>query len=462
VPTRLHRLTYCPECLKKQQQIDRLQQEIVRLKAKLRYQERTAQEGFFGSNTPSSKVPVKPNRASSPARPPGGRPGHPGHGRKTIAPAEADRVEPLAAPDRCPCCGTGLVHKGYKSRTVVEAQPPRLETVSYRLEQKYCPRCQRTVSARAPGVLPKALFGNRLLAYLAVEHYLRGSTLGHLQRQFGLCYGSLCQALRQLARRLEAIPRGLLREFRRAPVKHADETGWRTDGRNGYAWIFCTEWLTLFRFRRSRSAQVPQEVFGSRPLPGRLVVDRYGAYNRVRCAIQYCYSHLKRTVEDLAKQFPEAAEVQRFVTTFVPLLSSAIRLRSLPISDAEFRRRARGLKQQIVAVAQEPAQHPAVQDVQNLFREKADRLYQWAEDRRVPADNNRAERELRPLVIARKVSFGSQSEEGAHTREVLMSVLHTLQKRTPDVREAFEKLLDELAENPDRDPYQLLGAFDSS
>jgi len=46
----------------------------------------------------------------------------------------------------------------------------------------------------------------------------------------------------------------------------------------------------------------------------------------------------------------------------------------------------------------------------------------------VPADNNRAERELRPLVIARKVSFGSQSDAGAQTREILMTVLHTLKK----------------------------------
>ena len=56
--TSLHRLAYCPECLEKQQEIDRLQEEITRLKARLRYQERTAREGFFGSSTPSAKVPV--------------------------------------------------------------------------------------------------------------------------------------------------------------------------------------------------------------------------------------------------------------------------------------------------------------------------------------------------------------------------------------------------------------------
>ncbi|MHC4397512.1 MAG: IS66 family transposase [Planctomycetota bacterium] len=59
------------------------------------------------------------------------------------------------------------------------------------------------------------------------------------------------------------------------------------------------------------------------------------------------------------------------------------------------------------------AGHPAIQKIQDIFREKADRLYHWAGDRIIPADNNLAERELRPLVIAVKISFGSQSDAGA-------------------------------------------------
>jgi hypothetical protein len=64
------------------------------------------------------------------------------------------------------------------------------------------------------------------------------------------------------------------------------------------------------------------------------------------------------------------------------------------------------------------------------------------------------------LVIARKISFGSQSEQGAQTREILMSVLHTLRKRTHDFVEVFKRALDKLAEDETRDPYKLL--FDSS
>jgi hypothetical protein len=270
----------------------------------------------------------------------------------------------------------------------------------------------------------------------------------------------LWAALHQLARRLASVPRRLLLEYRRAPVKHADETGWRTDGRNGYAWLFSTALISLFRFRQSRAASVAQEVFGTKRLRGILVVDRYNGYNQAPCLIQYCYAHLLREVQDLAKEFPEVSEVSRFVAQFAPLLAEAMKLRAQELTSAQFRQRGLELKVEMKALVHSPAQHPGIQKIQNIFRERAARLYHWAKSSTIPADNNRAERELRPLVIARKVSFGSQSEQGAQTREILMSVLHTLRKRTDKVFDVFQRCLDALAENEKRDPYKLL--FDSS
>lgn len=85
---------------------------------------------------------------------------------------------------------------------------------------------------------------------------------------------------------------------------------------------------------------------------------------------------------------------------------------------AAFGQRALELKMDIKTLVHSPA-HPGIQKIQNIFREKAARLYHWSKKSAIPADNNRAERELRPLVIARKISFGSQSEQGALTREIL-------------------------------------------
>jgi hypothetical protein len=84
---------------------------------------------------------------------------------------------------------------------------------------------------------------------------------------------------------------------------------------------------------------------------------------------------------------------------------------------------------EIKALDHSPAQHPGIQKIQNIFRDRATRLYHWAKSPAIPADNNRAERELRPLVIARKISFGSQSEQGALTRETLMIVLGSVTEK---------------------------------
>lgn len=456
-------MTYCKQCLEKQRKIDELQEEIVRLKAKLRYQERTAQEGFFGSSTPSSKVPVKPSRSVPQPRPQGGgKLGHRGHGRGQISVEQADRVERIVVGDVCPDCGSPLEAKGSKSRTVIDCQPVRIQRVVYRLERKRCPHCRRLFAARPPGVLAKCLYSNALLAHVAVEHYVYGRTLGQIEKQTGIGYSSLVEALHQLSERLTDVPKALIQAYRRAFVKHADETGWRTEGRNGYAWLFCTPELSIYRFRRTRSARVAREVFGDKPLRGVLVVDRYNGYNRMPCSLQYCYAHLLRDVQDLEKEFPENAEIHSFVEALAPQLANAIHLRSLGLPPRPFKREAGKIKNQILQIVNRPARHPAIQTMQDLFRQKADRLYHWANDPHIPADNNRAERELRPLVIARKISFGSQSDAGARTRETLMTVLLTLAKKTPDVMTAFKSVLDQLAEHPEANPAKLLRRFNSS
>jgi transposase len=449
--------------LQKQQKIDRLEDELRRVKANLRYQERTAKEGPFGSSTPSSKVPLKANSLEeNQARKGGAKPGHPGHGRKPLHPAQSERTIPIHMSTSCPDCGTPLENRGLKQRTVLDAQPLRPEKQLLLLDIKRCPKCRRTFRAKPPGVLPKSLFTNRLLAVVTVEHYLHGRTLGQLHRQLGVGYGALINALHGLAKRLQPVIPQLIRQYRAAFVKHADETGWRTDGRGGYTWLFCTPQLSLFRFRTSRSAKVAHEVLGAKRLPGTLVVDRYSAYNKAPCAIQYCYSHLSRDIEDLQKDDPDDPEVNRFVETALPQLAAAMSLRQLNLSKPQFRQQATALRHDIETTMNASASHPGVQHIQDLFREKNQRMYRWTLDPRIPAENNRAERELRPLVIARKVSFGSQSDAGAATRETLMSVLVTLQKRNPDPLTTLTATLDALVADPNADVYRLLFGSDTS
>jgi transposase len=242
----------------------------------------------------------------------------------------------------------------------------------------------------------------------------------------------------------------LKEQYRLSPAKHADETGWRNDGQSGYAWLFCTPETSLFSFQNTRSASVPRSIFGNKFLPGVLVVDRYNAYNKAPVEIQYCYAHLLRDVEKLEKDFPESEEVKSFVSVLAPLLSQAMHLRAQPLSDEQYYQEAKQIQNKIMEVNKSPVQHLALQAMHDLFNINEHRLYHWVQERRIPPDNNLAERDLRPTVIARKVSFGSSSDAGSKTRSVLMSVLHTLNKRRGDqsLESILKTLLDELAKNP--------------
>jgi len=349
-----------------------------------------------------------------------------------------------------------LKNIGERERGVIDFDI-KVEKVVYKLERKKCKGCKKIIQAKAPGVLPKNLYSNKLLAHIATEHYLNGVPLGHLERQTGMGYGSLIKAMHNLSGIFKDIPDRLIEDYKKSKVKHADESGWRTDGQNGYGWIFVAPDTCVYRFRKTRSGKVAQKVFGDKALPGVLVVDRYAGYNKTPCKIQYCYAHLLRTIQDLEKEFPDNKEVKEFITGGAPLLAEAMNLRSLPIADKEFYKRANHTKQEIIKVMNSEANHAGIQNIQNIFRENRHRLYHWADDRDIPAENNYAERELRGLVIARKISFGSHSDAGAKTREILMSILKTLNLRTNgNPKEVLIKFLDKFAENPELNIYQSL------
>ena len=448
---------YCKGCYEKQRKIDKLEAEVKRLKEKLRYQERTAKEGYFGSSTPSSKKPIKENASEEEKKKKGGGiKGHKGYGRKKIKEEEADMTREVKVEKECPYCGIKLKDKGKKKRIVIDCETVKVKRIIYYLENKECSKCGRKFNGKVEGVLPRSLYTNRFLTYVAIEHYIRGIPLGRLAEQLKVGYGSLICGLHRIAKIFERVPEELIKEYRESEVKHADETGWRNDGENGYAWLFANEKISIYKFSKSRGAAIPKEIFGTNGVKGVLVVDRYNGYNKVPCKIQYCYAHLLREVEDLAKEFPDNSEIKRFVESFAPLLSEAIRLRGEKISKSKFKRRANKIKREIIKIVNCKAKHPGIQRIQNIFRNNEQRLYHWAKSRDIPADNNFAERELRHLVISRKLSFGSQSDNGAKTREILMTVLHTLRKQTDNLYERLENALNIFAVNPTINLFSIL------
>lgn len=454
----LRDMSMCRGCLKKMIEIDRLKEAIRGLKKqnhelreKLNCANRHINEKPFGSSTPSSKELLKPSSdPSKQAKKGGARRGHKGYGRRKRPdrPRLHDKVVP--APTLCPYCGGPLAKPSRRRRELLNWRlaPPAVQPVIH--EDCWCSHCRLTVRSPTPGALPGMLLDNQALATVAQLHYMQGMTIGTLARITGINKGTLIGAMHRLAEVLQPALPVLCEELASCSVIFADETGWRNDGRNGYAWMIRSFDTIAYRFCDTRAGTVPVELLGSDPLPGVLLTDRYAGYNRLDISRQYCYAHLLRDLQDIGKQFPDDPEVNGFIEALAPKLAQAMSLRDRKRTIQGYLAEAGELKEQILEIVNSPAKHAAVQTFQDIFRRNAERLYQWVEDPIIPPDNNMAERSLRPTVIARKISFGSQSDRGARTRSVIMSVLGTLKLRTHDPWLVLTGALDTFARQPDR------------
>lgn len=459
---RLLTVAMCSGCKAKMSEIHQLKRKnerqarhIAALQKKLNATPRTINEAPFGPSTSSSRVPIKPGSAEQNRQRTGGATvGHTGHGRRVCA--HPDVSERIAVPCQCAGCG-GTVQPGrVYQRTVQDVVPQRTVTRRFLVETGRCTTCGKTVELTVPGVFPRAKYANSLLATVACQCYYGGRTQGDVCREAHIGSGAFNHAMHALAERLQPCMTPLRELFLLDPVRFGDETPWREDGANRYTWLLSTRSASLFLVGRSRATVVPMELFGDLERQGRtaagvLVVDRYVVYGKLPVALQYCYAHLLRDVQKLQAQFPDHDEVQRFCRVLGRLLARAMGLRKRRISDRRYYQAAELIAQRIAAACAADARHAGIQALQDIFRQNPHRLYHWVRDRRVPPENNYSERSLRPLVIARKLSFGSQSPRGARTREVLMSVLHSLAKQGHDPATRLREALDALACDPSLD-----------
>ena len=304
--------------------------------------------------------------------------------------------------------------------------------------------------------MPYFAFTNDLIAQILVDHFGNGIPLGTLARRSNIKKSALKHMAHRIAKMLEGgLPR-LLEEFRAAPVKHADETTWSCDGKNGYAWGFFTPTVSLYRFRGTRGSIVAQEVFGDEPHIGVLGVDRYAPYGKTwKGAIQYCLEHYKRNVRDLIEAEPDNKEYQKYIPKFLDYLKEAMTLRNR-LKGEDYNDESRRIRDDMLMWIASPVKDGGLKGYFDYMMKMKHRFFQWVDHPEIEAENNLAERRLRSLVIARKVSLGSQSEKGLKTRETLMSIIDTIRLRYDDPVRKLSSVFDALARNPEADVAKLL------
>lgn len=416
-----------PQHRELQQQLEELRRENTALKEQLARAERAAHVQAAPFRRPREK------RKGAPRKP--GRPkGHPAAFRR--APEQVD--EEVTAPlEQCPQCG-GPVEDVRPVTQVIEDIQVCVHRVQLTTHTGHCAECGQVRSTHPAQVSTAqgaagSQIGARALglaAYLNKDLKLTLRKTCALLKQLGLSLtpGGLTQALARVGDRL-AEPFGQLQqELRASPAVHADETGWWLGGRSAWLWDFTTPNLTLFTID-NRSQEVIRRVLGD-DYAGVLISDCLASYNPHPGRKSKCVAHHLKAIQSARERTPGSDYLRKMWLFW----TAALNLHPLRerLDPERYAAHVAHLEHWLDQLLTDPRDDPDEQRIANRFRKQRPHLLTFLHVPGVDPTNNLAERQLRPAVIARKLSAGNKTDRGRQTFEVLASLAATCYQRQAD------------------------------
>ncbi|MGH2804534.1 MAG: IS66 family transposase [Thermoleophilaceae bacterium] len=442
----------------------RLEARVAELEQRLNRSSRNS------SLPPSQDPPSAPPRPGKPGsgRRRGGQPGHEGKNRPLLP---LERVDEVVEhwPKRCQACAHVF---GEKERIEVAApqrhqvtELPRIavRVSEHRLHRLRCPACAAETRAELPAELPRGAFGPRLqaaAATLAVRNRVsRRDTVELMGELFGLelSTGSI-DAIVQRAGKALAEPHARLHDqIRSASAVNIDETGWRLRGGKRTLWGALTPQAALFRIAPGRHEREAKALLGD-DFAGIACSDRWWAYDYLDPEQrQLCWAHL---VRDFTAHSEGAAAQKAFGEAGLAIAACLFEAWEEFRGDsdrARLRERITPLTQELRALLEQAARKSTKTKYHRLFArnllKRWPALWTFTLLDGVEPTNNHAERGLRGAVIYRKLSLGSQSEQGERTVERLLSASVTCRLQG---RSLFAYLTDVLSARIRGDPIPAL------
>ena len=416
-----------------------LVRELERKNAELRKENQALRRSQHRSATPFSKErPVK-----NPKKP--GRKKGQGPFRRREAPAHNPSATVDAeAPPICPFCGGPLEHEGEETATTtgVPQQPQPVVTL-YLVAVCRCTQCGKKVRGTAPGLAADQYGATAhraspgLMAKAHALHYGVGIPVrkvpGVLKELTGvvITQSALTQdALRRAKGEVGAEYRKLREAVKEAPFVHTDDTGWKVAGKSAFLMGFDTDRATVYQIRPQHRNEEVREIIPA-DYAGVMITDRgksYEADEFKRVDQQKCMSHVLRNIAEVVEA--KKGRAQDFGVKAEMLFQDGMRLwrQRDSLAADDFAEQAGQIKELVSDHLRDRALTDA--DNQRLldglgWHDDRGSLMRFLDAPFVEPTNNRAERILRPAVIARKVSHCSKTQEGANAFAAFASIAQT-------------------------------------
>jgi len=428
------------------QQVQALQAQVAALQAEVaQLREQLGRNSQNSSKPPSSdalSAPPRPKRAPS-GRTPGGQPGHTGHGRKLVPVEQVKHVMDLK-PTECDQCGALLLGEDAHPvrRQVTELPRVEPEVTEYRQHTLTCLACGAQTQAEFPADLPSGSFGPRVQATVG---YLTGR-IGMSQRDVeealqtvfhtDISLGSIPAQEDRVSAALAEPVQAVQTYVQQQPVQNVDETSWREKTKRAWLWINTTPLGTLFLVLATRGAKGAQRILGT-VVKSIVGSDRWSGYTWLDPQRrQLCWAHLKRDFQALAERGGESEWIGRALLEQVETMFGLWhRVRDGTLSRADFQTAMQPIQTRVGDLLREGAAlscDKTRRTCENILKLEV-ALWTFVRVEGVEPTNNSAERGLRRAVLWRRRSFGTQSEDGSHFVERVLTVVTTLRQQRRDV-----------------------------
>lgn len=430
------------EANKLKEKIEKLEKEIKRLrKVEEEYEKLKSTHALTISNLRKAlKIRAEPKKINKAV---GAQKGHKGYARRI--PERIDRIKELN-PKRCPDCNTLLGNtQEVRSRYVTDINLiSKIKNTRFDIHRKYCPTCKKNVEPEVKEALPHARFGlNLMLLVMYLKLGLRlpcNKIKEYFSDMFGLSIsgGEVIGIMRQLAVAFGDYYFYLERIVKIARIKHSDTTSWRINGKNHVAWVFIACGVVLYKIRKSNCHKAGL-VFLKKQTGNILVADRHSAFRllaKKACfLLQLCWSHILQDSKQLAEEFGAEGIYVHKKLKEIYVLANGLNHTGTP-------EMAEQLKAEILQLTLRHYKHSIIRKfVNNLYYRDGDDLFRFVTDAEIDPTNNISERELRALVIIRKISNGSRSARGANATAMLLSIIQTLRLRKENVLQGLQSIL---------------------
>ena len=447
-----------PERVK--QLVKRLVEQIAALEAgQQALQEQIQRNSQNSSQPPSQDAPKgfepKPKKKSGKAR--GGQPGHAGHAQELYPPEQCADSEDHY-PETCIECGHSLQGEDthpYRCQ-IIELPPLQPVVFEHRFHALECPCCGVSTRAYDAQIINGSRYGERLcslVALLSGEYRQSHQMVVRLLNEWfeiPISVGSVGRVRQEISEAV-AVPVDATHVYvQQQPVVGVDETslpqgngdGNNAQGKRGWLWVVVTPLVCYFQVSLSRSKAVAQALLGVN-FAGIVNSDRYSSYNWLALQRrQLCWAHLKRDFTKIAERSGVSESLgQRLLQQQEQLFELWHRVRDGTLARTLFILEVAPIRQQVQALLKEGAQYPlgekektplakTVRTCQQLLKVEP-ALWLFVAVEGVEPTNNAAERAIRPAVLWRRSSYGSQSEAGSLFVSRMMTVVTTLrcQKR---------------------------------